>query len=531
VYPDYIESVNQLIPPEYVVRTLVFPVQSELNTIHVCMLNPSDDLLTRSLEALSGCRIKPLVGQEQLLCKAIEKHYGAHINGHRLAFPGEEQCDNLAETLLENRQAESLETYLQPAIAFVNRHHEPTDSLESVLREPSLIQLVHQMLSRLVGLGASDIHFEPMESGLRVRFRADGVMQGAWLLPSTLVIPIAARLKVMAGLSPEPSNAPLDARISYGLIWDKDIDFRFSSLPSLYGEKIVLRALERSREPRKLTELGLEQNTLARVQMAAQSPTGLVLVTGPTGSGKTSSLYALVDFLNREEVNIMTAEEPVESRLPGVTQVPCGQDLGIHFATALRSFLRQDPDVILVGEIRDRETADVSLKAALTGHLVLSTLHTNDAPSTIARLLNMGLDPFSVASTLRLVLAQRLVRLLCRNCKSPTNDNAELSHLVRRGFSEQEVDLLRHGKMCVPVGCSACRQTGFQGRSGVFEALVVTEVIGELIVSKPSVSEIRRAARQQGMKTLRESGLTLVAAGVTSLEDVLSTTTAEPLVP
>jgi type IV pilus assembly protein PilB len=346
-----------------------------------------------------------------------------------------------------------------------------------------------------------------------------------------LVLPVAARLKVMAGLPPEPCSGPLDARISYGLIWETEIDFRFSSLPSLYGEKVVLRVLERSRELRRLTELGLEQSTLMQVQAAAHRPTGLILVTGPTGSGKTSSLYALLDSLNRDEVNVVTAEEPVESRLPGVTQVPCGEDVGIHFATALRSFLRQDPDVILVGEIRDQETADISLKAALTGHLVLSTLHTNDAPSTILRLLNMGLDPFSVASTLRLVLAQRLVRVLCRKCKDVPPNGTQPSQSVLRGLSEQEADLLSHGRIYAPVGCPACRHTGFQGRSGIFEALVVTEAIEELIVSRPSVSEIRRVAQEQGMKTLRECGLTLVAAGVTSLEEVLSKTTGEAIVP
>jgi type IV pilus assembly protein PilB len=533
VYPDYIESVSRLIPPEYVVRSLVFPIQSELNTIHVCMLNPSDGLLTWALEALSGCRIKPLVGQELLLCKAIEEHYGAHLNGHRLAFAGEAECDDLARRLIEKRQADPFETYLQPAVAFINRHCDPgeADRLETMLREPCIIQLVHQMLTRLVGLGASDIHFEPLESELRVRYRVDGAMHGAWSLPQALVLPVAARLKVMAGLPPEPCSGPLDARISYGLIWETEIDFRFSSLPSLYGEKVVLRVLERSRELRRLTELGLEQSTLMQVQAAAHRPTGLILVTGPTGSGKTSSLYALLDSLNRDEVNVVTAEEPVESRLPGVTQVPCGEDVGIHFATALRSFLRQDPDVILVGEIRDQETADISLKAALTGHLVLSTLHTNDAPSTILRLLNMGLDPFSVASTLRLVLAQRLVRVLCRKCKDVPPNGTQPSQSVLRGLSEQEADLLSHGRIYAPVGCPACRHTGFQGRSGIFEALVVTEAIEELIVSRPSVSEIRRVAQEQGMKTLRECGLTLVAAGVTSLEEVLSKTTGEAIVP
>lgn len=526
VYPEYIETVSKLIPKEFVVGALVFPVQSELNTIRVCMLNPTDKLFISALEGLSGCHVEAVTGHEHNLSAAISEHYGVTVEGLPAAAVDGDKARALADGLVRERIQAPMESFIEPAAALVNRNRDKLAvdpaTLEAVVRDPDVIRFVHQVLSRLVYSGASDIHFEPLESGFRVRSRVDGAMRVAWSLPPALAIASVARLKVMAGAAMKPSREPIDARISYDLIWGKDVDFRFSSLPSLHGEKIVLRALDRSRKRQSLSEIGFGADTLERVRHAAESPNGLILVTGPTGSGKTSTLYALVDHLNKEDVNIVSAEDPVESKIAGVTQVHCGEETGITFADALRSFLRQDPDVILVGEIRDQETADISLKAALTGHLVMSTLHTNDAASTILRLLNMDLDPFMVGSAVRLVLAQRLVRRLCEKCKTKRT-----SPVPAGALSTREASILTGTVLYDAKGCDACAHTGYRGRRGVFEALLVTDELEELIASKASVVEIRELALKQGMTTLRESGLRIVASGDTSIEEVLATTAGE----
>lgn len=526
VYPQYIETVSKLIPKEFVRDALVFPVQSELNTIRVCMLNPTDKLFVSALEGLSGCHIHAVTGHEQSLTAAISEHYGFEMNGLPPAAVDGEKARALADGLVRERVKTPMEAFIEPAAALVNRNRDKlgVDSsvLEAIVRDPDVIRFVHQVLSRLVYAGASDIHFEPMESGFRVRSRVDGAMRVAWTLPQALALACVARLKVMADADLTASKEPIDARISYDLIWGKDVDFRFSSLPSLHGEKIVLRALDRSRKLQSLGEIGFDAETLERVRHAAESPNGLVLVTGPTGSGKTSTLYALVEHLNKEDVNIVSAEDPVESKIAGVTQVHCGEETGITFADALRSFLRQDPDVILVGEIRDQETADISLKAALTGHMVMSTLHTNDAASTILRLLNMDLDPFMVGSAVRLVLAQRLVRRLCETCKTKRT-----AGVPKGALSGREAAILEGAEIYDAVGCAECSHTGFRGRRGVFEALLVTDELEELIAAKASVVDIRDLALKQGMITLRESGLRIVAGGGTTIDEVLATTVGE----
>ena len=529
VYPEYIETVSKLIPKEFVTGAPVFPVQSELNTIRVCMLNPTDPLFISALEGLSGCHIHAVTGHEQHLTAAISEHYGVamnEMNGLPPAAVDGEKARALADGLVREHVKAPMEAFIEPAAALSNRNRDKLAvdpaTLEAVVRDPDIIRFVHQVLARLVYAGASDIHFEPLESGFRVRSRVDGAMRVAWTLPQALAIASVARLKVMAGADMKPSREPIDARISYDLIWGKDVDFRFSSLPSLHGEKIVLRALDRSRKRQSLSEIGFDPETLERVRHAAESPNGLILVTGPTGSGKTSTLYALVDHLNREDVNIVSAEDPVESKIAGVTQVHCGEETGINFADALRSFLRQDPDVILVGEIRDQETADISLKAALTGHLVMSTLHTNDAASTILRLLNMDLDPFMVGSAVSLVLAQRLVRRLCEKCKTKRSSGVPAGAL-----SAREAAILKGAAIYDSKGCAECTHTGYRGRRGVFEALLVTDELEELIASKASVVDIRELALKQGMITLRESGLRIVASGDTSIAEVLATTVGE----
>ena len=526
VYPEYIESVSKLIPKPFVTGALVFPVQSELNTIRVCMLNPTDKAFINALEGLSACHIQAVAGHEQHLMAAIGEHYQAEMNGLPRAGIDGDEARRLADALVRERIKQPMESLIEPAAAIANRNRDKLVSdlsvLEKVVRDPDIVLFVQQVLARLVYAGASDVHCEPLEGAYRIRSRVDGSMRLAWKLPPALGIATTARLKVMAGVDMRRSTEPLDARISYDLIWGKDVDFRFSSLPSLHGEKIVLRALDRSRKRQSLGEIGFGDETLKRVQHSAESPNGLILVTGPTGSGKTSTLYALVDHLNNDDVNIVSAEDPVESKIGGVTQVHCGEETGVMFADALRSFLRQDPDVILVGEIRDQETADIALKAALTGHLVMSTLHTNDAPSTILRLLNMDLDPFMVGSAVRLVLAQRLVRRLCEHCKVQGRTGVPAGAL-----GEREAAILKGAVLYEAKGCPECSGTGYRGRRGVFEALSVTDELEELIAQKASVVDIKEMALSQGMTTLRESGLRLVAAGETSMDEVFATTVGE----
>jgi type IV pilus assembly protein PilB len=530
VYPEYIQTVTKLIPKEIVTEALLFPVQSELNAIRVAMLNPTDRSLLSALEGVSGCRIHALAGLETSISSAISQHYGVALNGLPKAAVDSEAALALVDRVVRLRLEAPMEEYADPAVALLNRNRDKIRAdpaaLEAVVRDPDVIRFVHQILVRLVLGGASDVHFEPLENAFRIRARVDGSMRTAWSFPPPVGLATIARLKVMAGVEMKPSAEPIDARISYDLVWGKDVDFRFSSLPSLFGEKIVLRALDRSRKRQGIAELGFDPETLSRVRQAAERPNGLILVTGPTGSGKTSTLYALVDHLNDDDVNIVSAEDPVESKIAGVTQVHCGEETGITFADALRSFLRQDPDVVLVGEIRDKETADIALKASLTGHLVMSTLHTNDAPSTILRLLNMDLDPFMVGSAVRLVLAQRLVRRLCPKCKKPAGAPPPLE-----AFSAREKAILAGVKLFEPVGCDQCGRTGYRGRRGIFEALLVTDELEELIAAKSSVVEMRELAMRQGMKTLRESGLALAAAGETSLDEVIASTVGEAPAP
>jgi type IV pilus assembly protein PilB len=527
VYPDYVEMVSQLLPPDVVTQLMIFPVQSELNMIHVCMLNPTDAAMISWLEGLSGCLIKPLVCHEMGIAAALEQHYKKHLSGPPSFPKNPAEAKQIAQTAFERDFKAPFEQFLEPAIAFVNRNRDKmrTDpaALQMIIRDPSLIKLVNQILNRLVLANASDVHFEPTEEKFRIRTRIDGVIKTKWVMPENLKLPVVSRLKAMAGIPIEISPIPVDARIGYDMIWGKQVDFRFSDLPSLLGEKIVLRVLDRSKERKKLADLGFDPTTLAIVTRAADLPNGLILVTGPTGSGKSSTLYSLLDRLNDDSLCILTAEDPVESRVTGVVQVQCEEEKGLTFAISLRSFLRQDPDVIMVGEIRDQETADIALKSALTGHLVLSTLHTNDAPSTVLRLLNMGLEPFLIASALRLVLAQRLLRRLCPKCRKPmAKDSPKL-----RQLATQYPGVLDGKEVYEAGACEACDQTGYRGRTGIFEALEIIEPIEELIIAQKPAHEIRATARKYGMKTLRENALHKVAEGTTSLDEVLQNTVAD----
>ncbi|MCX6538157.1 MAG: ATPase, T2SS/T4P/T4SS family [Acidobacteria bacterium] len=531
VYPDFIAAVSRLIPSEVIRGIRVFPAQVELNAIHVCMVNPTDGWTARSIEAIAGCRVVPMVTHEAAIAEVIAKHFPASGAGSD-AVPAD-RSPATVEVVYRQRLAEPIENLIGPARALLNRTRDAIArdplALESVIRDPQLIRLVHQIICRAVESGASDIHIEPTGDALRVRVRIDGAMQTFAVLPASAAVPVVARLKAMADLPIAPATAPLDGRVGYDLVWGRGIDLRFSLVPSVTGENVVLRVLDRSRQRRQLTDLGVDDTVRRQLERALELPNGLILVTGPTGSGKSTTLYALLDCLNREDASIVTAEDPIESRIVGVTQVPCDESSGVTFPTALRGFLRQDPDVIMVGEIRDADTADLALKAALTGHLVLSSLHTNDAPGAVLRLLNMGLESFLISSAVRLVIAQRLIRRLCRECRvGIAPESAEHQNVIRRLPTDAQ-RLLSNVAIYTPGGCPACHRTGYHGRAGIFELLRVTEAIEDLIVRRAPTSEIRACARHEGMRTLRQAGLLKVADGETSLAEVLEHTVEDPV--
>ncbi len=388
--------------------------------------------------------------------------------------------------------------------------------------EAPIVRLVNVVLMSAIQKGASDIHVEPYEKELRVRYRIDGILYNMMNPPLKFREAIASRIKIMAKLDIAEKRLPQDGRIKIRFNENgqpKEIDFRVSCLPTLFGEKIVMRLLDKDKLMLDMTKLGFETESLARFEAAIQRPWGMVLVTGPTGSGKTNTLYSSISRINTPETNIMTAEDPVEFNLTGVNQVQVKEQIGLNFAAALRSFLRQDPNIILVGEIRDFETAEIAVKAALTGHLVLSTLHTNDAPSTVNRLMNMGIEPFLVASSVHLICAQRLVRRVCGHCSEP--HPLPPAALVQAGFSAED------GASVTPMkgaGCDRCNLTGYKGRVGLYEVMEITEELRELILVGASGLELRRKAIDEGMITLRNSGLRKVKAGVTTIEEVVRET-------
>jgi type IV pilus assembly protein PilB len=394
--------------------------------------------------------------------------------------------------------------------------------LEKQGGEAPVIRLVNLLLMSAIQKGASDIHIEPYEREFRVRFRIDGILYNVMSPPMKFRDAITSRIKIMAKLDIAEKRLPQDGRIKIRFNdagQSKEIDFRVSCLPTLFGEKIVLRLLDKDKLMLDMTRLGFEAEPLRRFEYAISKPWGMVLVTGPTGSGKTNTLYSSISKLNTAETNIMTAEDPVEFNLPGVNQVLVREQIGLNFAAALRSFLRQDPNIILVGEIRDFETAEIAVKASLTGHLVLSTLHTNDAPSTVSRLMNMGIEPFLVASSLNLICAQRLVRRLCAACKAP--HAVPPQGLLDVGFAAEDSESV------TPLqaqGCDKCNNTGYKGRVGLYEVMEVSEALRELILVGASAAELRRKALDEGMVTLRGSGLQKIKLGLTSIEEVVRET-------
>ncbi|MCX5716804.1 MAG: ATPase, T2SS/T4P/T4SS family, partial [Nitrospirae bacterium] len=377
-----------------------------------------------------------------------------------------------------------------------------------------IIKLANGILLNAVKAGASDIHVEPYENSVRVRYRVDGECRVVMNLPAKIKAALTSRLKIMARLDISEKRLPQDGRIKLKLGKKREVDFRVSTVPCLFGERTVLRILDKANLQADLTKLGIGGNALNDLMAALDKPNGMILVTGPTGCGKTTTLYSALNYLNKIDVNISTAEDPVEYNFMGINQVAVKEDIGLTFAAALRSFLRQDPDIIMVGEVRDFETAEIAIKAALTGHLVLSTLHTNDAPGTISRLLNMGIEPFLVAASLILIASQRLVRKICLQCKE--DEKIPMPALVRLGFSEEEANSV---KCYIGRGCPACGNTGYKGRIGIYEVMPMKDELKELTLEGASADEIRRTAVKLGMETLRMSGLAKIKDGITSVEE------------
>jgi type IV pilus assembly protein PilB len=507
---DYFEvdpGVTKLIPMETALKFQVLPLSRVGSSLTLAMVDPTNVFAMDDIKFMTGFNIEPVVASETAIAEAIRKNYGS--------VEEQERARELEEmvSFIDEGQHETLELEAEDEAAL------NLEQLEKAAEEAPVIKLVNYFLTDAVKRGASDIHMEPFDKEYRVRYRIDGVLQTIMNPPNKLRDAITSRVKIMSRLDISEKRLPQDGRIMIKMLRDgkkKALDFRVSVLPTLHGEKIVMRLLDKENLHLDMTKLGFEPESLAKFQRAIFKPYGMVLVTGPTGSGKTNTLYSSIAQLNSPDTNILTAEDPVEFQLPGINQVQMKEQIGLNFATALRSFLRQDPNIILVGEIRDFETAEIAIKAALTGHLVFSTVHTNDAPSTISRLMNMGIEPFLVATSVNLICAQRLVRRLCAECK--IQDNVSPQVLMDAGYTPDEA---RTVKVWKRQGCPTCGNKGYKGRIGLYEVVEITDEMRELILVGASALELRKKAIEQGMMTLRRSGLIKAAAGVTTLEEVM----------
>jgi len=499
------QGVIKLIPQETAQRYQIVPLSRVGSTLTIAMTDPTNVFAMDDIKFMTGFNVEPVVASESAIAEAISKFYG------------EVQAAQALDKVIQDLAGEEAEVELTAEEAEMD-----LGALEKAAEEAPIIKLVNLILTDSVKRGASDIHIEPYEKEYRIRFRIDGILQAVMTLPLKQKDAVTSRVKIMAKLDISEKRLPQDGRIMIKYLKDgkkKELDFRVSTVPTLFGEKIVMRLLDKENLRLDMTKLGFEQESLTKFERAILKPYGMVLVTGPTGSGKTNTLYSSVARLNTPETNIMTAEDPVEFQLAGINQVQMKDQIGLNFAAALRAFLRQDPNIILVGEIRDFETAEIAVKAALTGHLVLSTLHTNDAPSTISRLMNMGIEPFLVATSVHLICAQRLVRRICSGCKEETKVPEQT--LLDAGYTPQEAKTVKvyHGK-----GCATCNNTGYKGRAGLYETMEITDELRELILVGASALELKKKALELGMMTLRRSGLVKVMGGITTLDEVLRET-------
>ncbi|MBI3766936.1 MAG: type IV-A pilus assembly ATPase PilB [Deltaproteobacteria bacterium] len=494
---DIPPEVLALVPPAMVQKHHLIPVNLVRSTLTLAMADPSNLIAINEVKFLTGYDVKIAVAGASAVQRAIDRYYEANVNYDQM-------LNELGGEDVQLIQGEE-EVNLQ--------------DLERSTEEAPVVRLVNALLTDAISKRASDVHVEPYEKMVRIRFRIDGVLYEVMQPPVKLKNALTSRIKVMASLDIAERRMPQDGRIKLKLGNNREMDFRVSVLPTIFGEKVVLRLLDKSNLQLDMTKLGFDERALKDFKESIYKPFGMVLVTGPTGSGKTTTLYSAIAELNKISTNISTAEDPVEFNLVGINQVQMHEDIGLTFAAALRAFLRQDPDIIMVGEIRDFETAEIGVKAALTGHLVLSTLHTNDAPSTINRLLNMGIEPFLVASSINLIMAQRLVRVVCPHCKEET-------HVAPEALREIGVPLdLMDGMHCFHgVGCSQCGGMGYKGRVALYEVMPMSDGIREAVLAGASSVDIKRAAIDSGMNTLRMSGVAKIAEGMTTVEEVLRVT-------
>ena len=506
-------TIVRLIPGETASKYNVIPIARTGTTLTLAMTDPTNVFAMDDIKFRTGLHVEPVVASDTAIRDAIALHFAKTVAASNGKSP--DVVARMLDEINSNDAGDDLEVV-------DNAEEIDAASLERQSGEAPVIRLVNAMLLSAIQRGASDIHIEPYEKDMRVRFRIDGVLRTVMSPATKFRDPLISRVKIMARLDISEKRLPQDGRIKarfndHGRT--RDIDFRVSVLPTLFGEKVVLRLLDTDSLRLDMTQLGFDTEGLRRFDYAIRKPWGMVLVTGPTGSGKTNTLYSALAQLNQPGVNIMTAEDPVEFNLPGINQVQVRESIGLGFAAALRSFLRQDPNILLVGEVRDAETASIAVKAALTGHMVLSTLHTNDAPSSISRLMNMGIEPFLVASSLNLIAAQRLVRRVCANCREP--HEMPRDRLVEAGLTPEEAAEAQpmHGR-----GCDRCGGTGYKGRVGLFEVMEMSEPLRDRIIANAPASELRRLAITEGMTTLRRSGMAKVCEGVTTLEEVVRET-------
>ncbi len=528
-------SVLKLVPPEIARKYLIIPVARVGATLTIAMVDPSNVFAIDDVKFMTGYNVEVVVAGETAILNAISTYYktsaDALVESKKLSSKELHVMDyTISEDELkeEGMTASIDESLVVDVDEFDKVVGEALDDIEIVEEkeeeavkevERPIVKLVNGILINAIKERASDIHIEPYENSMRVRQRVDGVMYTVMNLPVKIKNAVTSRLKIMANLDIAERRLPQDGRIKLKIGKKREIDFRVSTVPCLFGERTVLRILDKSNLQVDLTKLGFEEDSLKMFMNALDKPYGMILVTGPTGSGKTTTLYSALNYLNKIGVNISTAEDPVEYNFLGINQVHVREDIGLTFAAALRSFLRQDPDIIMVGEIRDFETAEIAVKAALTGHLVLSTLHTNDAPSTVSRLLNMGIEPFLVAASVILIASQRLARKICPDCKEV--DKVPISALIQLGFSEEEANKIQcyRGK-----GCSSCNNSGYKGRIALYEVMTLSEELKEMILEGASADELKKTAIRLGMKTLRMSGLSKIKNGITTIEEVLRVT-------
>ncbi len=523
-------AVTKLIPSSISKKYFIMPINRVGSKLTLAMADPSNIVVIDEIKFMTGFNVEPVVASETEIIDAIKKYYGGGGNVAGLGSVSFQASDyDLEEGKISSLDGIALDEEVVDVDDFDKLVHGAVDNVEvvegqanpeeSIDMEGPIIKIVNGILIKAIKLGASDIHFEPYERMFRVRYRIDGVLRRDMSLPIQIKNAMTSRLKIMARLDIAEKRLPQDGRIKLRLGKGREMDFRVSTIPTLFGEKVVLRLLDKSALQLDMTKLGFEESSLADLKAAIHKPVGMILVTGPTGSGKTTTLYSALSELNKESENIMTAEDPIEYNFMGINQVQMHEEIGLTFASSLRSFLRQDPDIIMVGEIRDFETAQIAVQAALTGHLVLSTVHTNDAPGTITRLVDMGIEPFLISSAVILILAQRLIRKICMDCREPIKVHPQL--LIDLGIPPDEVKsfTVYKGK-----GCPICNNTGYKGRLGLYEVMPMKEEVKELVLSRASTSEIKKEAIRLGMKTLRQSGIMKVKDGVTTIEEVLRST-------